>query len=1356
MSQLYIERQICLDDEVLTEAELLRQSNLIVVLAEPGAGKSDLLANLAKSLGIKSVRAAIFRTSAYLPAHGPLVIDAMDEVARIGEAELNDIIVKASKHFMGTVIFATRSGVWETARTKFVEDCFGVKPTLAHLQAFTANEQRQLFKNWFPSEKFDDFAQEAHRFDLTPLLGNPEFLQLFGLAYKENNRRFSSKAQIYADAAKRLAHESNEGVSTRGRPDAALMVKQAGTIFARLLLSGASGISLKEKFGDQNYPYAEIVIAEANGGFQHLLDSRLFKPAGDANQHEPVHRIMAEFLAAQYFADRIGDPGDRLSLKRTLALIAPNGVVRDELRGLLGWLAALGGDAVQRAAVAIDPYAVLGNGDPAQLSAKNKMFLIDRLQTLAKSDPFFRRSDSWRSFNVGQFFTDDTIGALRPLLASREESHLRGLIIELVRGTPTAGNLAPELRNLVLDPKADEYERLAAYKLLLEIEAYDALATFDPLLKEASPTSLQMITRLVTKHGTDELGFEKVIALLRALTLFYPKGGRGYHRGSMSRYFLKEFFREFPASGIAEYLDELAAGIKCTCAPKRSYACECRYSISKIVGGLLDRHFEVDLGPHDPARVWGWTKNLRFPGAIKAEDSASVRVLSMDDELRQAMQQVAFADAKTSDELRNVEMQLYFSHAHGGVHFREQDLGVLIQSAFQSGRPGLWETLWRPHNVDRDLKGPQAQRTLMRAQARENTDFMKAWARRERAAQLDWSENRRHWANRSKRYARREAESKAKTLAHLRDNRTLIEAGEHWPWLRQFSHQYLHKPEKLTEIIDDIEIAHKALRNCFPFLAPHAPTLETLAKRERTGVASALHAACLLRWRETGTLDGISLDMLRAVKTESGISSGVEEEEANAFEAELDRLLFQEPAEIEKFARDFIEPSLSCAPDAVTNVQWLDYRSPFQELRAKLPLEWLKRFPNMPVEAETALFKMAARHGPRADVRALIAERVNQYLPALPTDAKQETINRRNFWLLNSFFHNADEGVWNILKADKNSLLGIANRTDQFGDTDDRVSPPLSADKLYDVLDSFVGRWPEVELPSTYGTGDPPGEVAYRFLSEIPWRIAKDAPEKALAVYDKLSPDPRFAGFLNDLLAARATVARRLAHGDYRAPSAADVAALLEKRSIASVEDMRALMLEALSEVESQIRYAETDTIDTFYTNGTHVDENTARNRIVEHLRSYMTAHRLSVVIEHHMAQGNRCDITATEMIAGRRRLLTIEVKGQWHGELFTAASAQLDKRYSSNPDAEQQGIYLILWFGPHVEVAGTINTKYKTSEALREAIVEAMPAEMRGRIDVKMADLSRAAVPSVAVRPRKSRVRKKPRAKKKALKAKP
>jgi hypothetical protein len=115
------------------------------------------------------------------------------------------------------------------------------------------------------------------------------------------------------------------------------------------------------------------------------------------------------------------------------------------------------------------------------------------------------------------------------------------------------------------------------------------------------------------------------------------------------------------------------------------------------------------------------------------------------------------------------------------------------------------------------------------------------------------------------------------------------------------------------------------------------------------------------------------------------------------------------------------------------------------------------------------------------------------------------------------------------------------------------------------------------------------------------------------------------------------------------------------------------------------------------------------------------------VTIAHPMANANRCDITATAMLDGRRRLLVVEVKGQWHTELFSAASNQLHDRYSVHPDAAMQGVYLVLWLGANETIAGRRDRSISTPKQLRDKVLEGMSAQLRGSVDVFVLDLSRA-----------------------------
>ncbi len=95
MTDIYINRILSLENGTISETELLDSPGVWVVLAEPGGGKTELLKNLANKLGVVPVRASIFRYQTSTDQVQSLVIDALDEVAKLDQSAIDAIIVKA-------------------------------------------------------------------------------------------------------------------------------------------------------------------------------------------------------------------------------------------------------------------------------------------------------------------------------------------------------------------------------------------------------------------------------------------------------------------------------------------------------------------------------------------------------------------------------------------------------------------------------------------------------------------------------------------------------------------------------------------------------------------------------------------------------------------------------------------------------------------------------------------------------------------------------------------------------------------------------------------------------------------------------------------------------------------------------------------------------------------------------------------------------------------------------------------------------------------------------------------------------------------------------------------------------------
>ena len=80
MTTVYILRSLVVGEKTFTEEQLLQEGRVFVVLAEPGAGKTELLKTLASLLQTTRVKASIFRNRSHASGAGPLVIDATERV----------------------------------------------------------------------------------------------------------------------------------------------------------------------------------------------------------------------------------------------------------------------------------------------------------------------------------------------------------------------------------------------------------------------------------------------------------------------------------------------------------------------------------------------------------------------------------------------------------------------------------------------------------------------------------------------------------------------------------------------------------------------------------------------------------------------------------------------------------------------------------------------------------------------------------------------------------------------------------------------------------------------------------------------------------------------------------------------------------------------------------------------------------------------------------------------------------------------------------------------------------------------------------------------------------------------------
>lgn len=335
-SDFYLQRKVSNEINSYTEAELLAASNYIVVLAEPGGGKTELLRSLAQRLGSSAVTANVFVHLGSEQERIPIIIDGFDELAKIDQTGIHKLLAHTKKAKPTHFIISSRSSEWDITDTTAVKNFLGHEPLVVRLCEFDESEQRKIFEYHAPSEDFVKFYSEIACFDLTVLLPNPQFLKMFTDAYLESGRHFSDRRSIFKLAVERLAKEVNTATTGTARTISySQKMEIAAEVFAKLLLSGSEGVSISEVVEDRIYPLLSSLVSD-DLSVSCILATRLFKLGDRPDQHRPVHKIVSEYCSAEYLIKRILNPADSLTFHQCLPIIAPNSTVRDELQPIFG------------------------------------------------------------------------------------------------------------------------------------------------------------------------------------------------------------------------------------------------------------------------------------------------------------------------------------------------------------------------------------------------------------------------------------------------------------------------------------------------------------------------------------------------------------------------------------------------------------------------------------------------------------------------------------------------------------------------------------------------------------------------------------------------------------------------------------------------------------------------------------------------------------------------------------------------------------------------------------------------------------------------------------------------------------
>jgi hypothetical protein len=444
----------------------------LVLLGDPGAGKSHAFREEAPACGGRYVTARWFLTSPVRITGETLFIDGLDE-RRGGRGDRDTVDALAAK-----LIDADPAAVRISCRVADwlgKSDLVSLEPffvgrggvVVLALEALTPGERRAvLTENGMSPAEADALLREAEERGLAEFLDNPQNLLLLRRAV-QSGAWPTTRRELFEMATRLMLQEQNP---ERARAGSGVYAGEelrlpAGAALAARLIADIEAISLADQEGTGTIPsYRSLPFFESDKTMA-ALGRRVFAGGPEPESVDYVHRTTAEYLGAAWISQAVRDG---LPIGRVLALMGVDGHPAPELRGLHAWLAVHLPEHAERL-IDADPYGVLTYGDAASLSQPLCAHLVRALGRLSRTDPWFRVGN-YGSPAIAGLARTDMVDEFRAVLRSPDAGFgVRGIVVEAAAlGAPLPA-LRDDLARVLETGTLPYAERLYALEALLRL-----------------------------------------------------------------------------------------------------------------------------------------------------------------------------------------------------------------------------------------------------------------------------------------------------------------------------------------------------------------------------------------------------------------------------------------------------------------------------------------------------------------------------------------------------------------------------------------------------------------------------------------------------------------------------------------------------------------------------------------------------------------------------------------------------------------------------------------------------------------------------------------------------------------------
>ena len=1319
--------------------EEFRDTPAYVLLGDPGSGKTTAFEVESKATKsgylISAPDFLTFDVSTHTEWRDKtLFIDGLDEV-RAGTSDTRTPFYEIRRRLdtLGKPRFrlSCRQADWlgNNGLTKLGAVSPNSNVTSLRLDPLANSDAVEILKASPHVDDADKFITEATERGVGGLLTNPQSLDLMVKAVAGNGSWPESRLETFEQACHQMVLEHNEEHTLAGPlPTQDKLLDAAGRLCAIQLLSGTAGYTLRKNQENREYPALDRCAYKNHKRCKQAVRTKLFtaESAGSADHFAPVHRHIAEFLGARHL---VGLIRGGLPARRVISLMTgEDGIVVTEMRGLSAWLAALCREA-RTALIERDPVGVGLYGDISGFSHYEKRALLDSLSR--ESNRLYSEESIWEmAAAFSALATSDMEPVLKEVLNDSGREEKDQLFAEFVlnvlcHGTPLT-NLADVLLEIVRDKTMWPHVRTSALDAFIHHcpDSQEKIGHLKKLLGDVQADRIidsdnELLGTLLDQLYPTDLSPSEILHCLM------ERGGTELI-GRYWRFWCDGILKKSSDRDMAELLHNLHRQLSILRPILENF-----FDLEELPQRLLARGLQTQGDFQKPEHLYDWlevslVKKRPGPGEDGQKAVRDIRLwLEHRPDVQKAIILEGLSRCPKSDgfwlQALKVEELLYGANLPPDFDawcqrqaLEATDARVAEYFVWQAYRAGVS----LENQMEQAQSSPRLQNVIAKEIKKRNQVKNKEQERTRRDQSYQEAKSRQHeaWLDCVR--------SNKKALSQNRAAPSLLYQMARVYFGRFINFNVEDGPKALAKRLDgDKELVAAVLQGFRGVVSRNdVPDVKEIFDLKEKDKRHYLGLPFLAGLAELERSSPEALDRLNEHQIRKAITFYYCTPHGGYNPDWYSTVLATRPDLVADIQIGFAVSEFRCGRDPIYKLWQLAHDAAYAEVARLATLPLLRAFPtrckSKQLESLKNLLWAAITRIDRSLLQGLIEKKLS---------LKSMNGIQRVYWLIAGVIVSPEsyQGcLKDFVQGQKNRIHHLVT----FLSNDDPVR--FSLDELeisiQDLLIRLIGSYagPHEALKEGFWTS---GMRASDLVRRLVQCLATSPIATASDALNSLFADPSLSLWHSQLSWARDSqlVIRRDAH--YHHPDIALVCETLNGGTPANPGDLAALLVDRLQEIAAQIRDGNTDgwkkywNVDSYGRPTDPRPENNCRDTLLDDLH-----HRLPDEVdaqpEGQYANDKRSDIR----IACRNFHVPVEIKKDWHRDVWSALQNQLIERYTCDPDTGGYGIYLVFWFGKTKTPPPPSGVRPTDTKDMKEKLEATLLPDQARKISVCVIDVSR------------------------------